>query len=188
MLFISAILSQGGDEKRLTNLLRGKKTMKSIAKFLGAILSVTLVLTGCAPSISPDTYASSSAGEVNKVIAGVVVSARPVTVSGDTFTPGGGMIGTLAGGAAGAIAGSQIGHNSGSALAAIGGAVAGGMLGNYAEKKITQQTGMEYIVRTKDGSMLSVVQGLQPNFQRGQHVLVEYGDRARVISDPGYNN
>lgn len=160
--------------------------MKLVTKSLLTATFVAITLGGCAPTISPNNYATSSAGQVNNVVSGVVVSARPVNVSGDSLTPGGGMVGTLTGAGVGGILGSQVGHNAGSVLAAVGGAVAGGVIGNYAEKKITGQTGMEYVIRTRNHSMISVVQGLQPSFQRGQHVLVEYGDRARVIADPNY--
>lgn len=161
--------------------------MKSLAKALIVLSVIAVTATACAPNISPDTYSTSSAGQVNRVIAGTIVSAREVQVSGDTLTQGGGMIGTLAGGAAGGIAGSSIGQGRGSALAAIGGAVLGGALGNVAEKKITSQRGMEYVVKTKNGSMVSVVQGATPRFSVGQRVLVQYGARARVTLDPSYN-
>ena len=163
--------------------------MKSLVKSLAVATLVAITITGCAPSISPDTYSTSSAGQVNRVIAGTVVSARVVQVSGDTLTPGGGAVGTLAGAGAGAIAaGSTIGQGNGSLLAALGGAVLGGVAGNYAEKKITSQQGIEYVVKTKSGDMVSVVQGIAPRFNIGQHVLVQYGARARVTADPSYND
>ncbi len=163
--------------------------MKILTRSLVTAAFIALTVTGCAPSISPDTYSTSGAGQVNRVIAGRVVSARVVNVSGDSLTQGGGVVGTVAGAGAGAIAaGSAIGGGNGSAIAAIGGAVLGGVLGNYAEKKITSQQGMEYVVKTNGGDMISVVQGISPRFSIGQHVLVEYGARARVAIDPSYNS
>src|SRR5688500_6549768 len=100
--------------------------MKSLTKTLVAAMFMALTVTGCAPNISPDTYSSSTANQVNRVIAGTIVSARVVEVSGDSLTQGGGMVGTLAGAGTGAIAaGSTIGQGNGSAIAAIGGAVLG---------------------------------------------------------------
>lgn len=163
--------------------------MKTVTKTVLAAVLTAMALTGCAPSISPDTYSTSTANSVNNVIAGTIVSARMVKVSGDSLTQGGGMVGTLAGAGAGAIAaGSTIGQGNGSTLAAIGGAVLGGVVGNYAEKKITAQTGMEYVIKTKGGRMVSVVQGVTPPLKIGQHVLVEYGAKARVIADPSFGN
>jgi outer membrane lipoprotein SlyB len=163
--------------------------MKTLTKTLVATTFAALTLVGCAPSISPDTYTTSSAGQVNRVIAGRIVSARPVHVSGDTYTDGGGMVGTLAGGAAGAIAGSSIGGGRGSLLAGLGGALIGAGLGNMAEKKLTSQEGMEYIIKTKDGQMLTIVQSATPALRVGQHVLLQYGgNRSRLIADPSYAN
>ncbi len=163
--------------------------MRYLNKSFIAAAFVALTVTGCAPSISPDTYSTSSAGQVNRVIAGKIVSARVVQVSGDTLTQGGGMVGTLAGAGAGAIAaGSTIGQGNGSLLAGIGGAVLGGVLGNTAEKKLTSQQGIEYVIKTNHGDMVSVVQGVNPHLSIGQHVLVQYGARARVTADPSYGN
>jgi len=162
--------------------------MKPFAKTLLTATLIALAVTACAPSISSDTYSTTSAGQVNRVVAGVVVSSRPVKVSGDSLGAGGGMIGTIAGGAAGAIAGSSIGGGRGSLLTGIGGALAGGALGNMAEKKLTSQQGIEYVIKLTDGSMVSIVQGASPVFRRGQHVLIEYGARSRVTLDPDYPN
>lgn len=158
------------------------KTILKGVKCLGLIALIAATLTGCTTSLSPDTYANGGAGQVNRVIPGVVVGARSVQVSDDHSTAG-----TIVGGLTGAVVGSTIGHGTGSALGAIGGAVAGGVLGNMAGTHLGKQTGIEYIIKTRGGSMLSVVQGPNPFFQRGAHVLVEYGgDRARVIADPSY--
>lgn len=160
--------------------------MRSLGRNLLVLILVALAVTGCTPSLSPDTYTTSGAGKVNRVVAGVVVSSRVVQVSDDANAGDGGKTGMIAGGIAGAIAGSALGGGRGSALTAVGGAVAGGVLGNVAQKGLTKQTGVEYVIKTKDGSLISVVQGPTPTFQRGQHVLVEYGRRARVIADPSY--
>jgi outer membrane lipoprotein SlyB len=162
--------------------------MKCTIKHIIAASFIALAITGCAPSISPDTYTTSSAGQVNRVVKGVIDSSRVVELSGDTYTEGGGMVGTLAGGALGAVAGSTIGQGTGSVLAAIGGGLVGAGVGNMAEKKLTQQQGMEYVVKTKNGAYISVVQGLKPTFQKGQHVMIIYGNRARVVADPDYSN
>jgi outer membrane lipoprotein SlyB len=53
---------------------------------------------------------------------------------------------------------------------------------------LTKQPGISYAVKTKGGSIVSVVQGPTPAFSVGQHVLVEYGIRARIVDDPSYGN
>lgn len=156
--------------------------MKSMIKSALLIAVMGMTLAGCGTSLSPNYYTSESAGQANRVVAGTIVSSRIVNVSNGTNA-----IGTVAGGAAGAIAaGSLIGQGNGSLLAGIGGALVGGYLGNRAENALSKQQGIEYIIKTTSGGMVSVVQDQSVVFARGQHVLVEYGDRARVIADPSY--
>ena len=158
--------------------------MKFVSYFLLAILGLS-TLAGCAPSLSPDVYTTENAGQVHKVVKGVIVSSRFVSVS-DSGT--GISVGSVTGGALGAIAGSQIGQGNGSLAAGIGGALLGGIAGNHAQKGLTTQTGVEYVVRLSNKSLISVVQGPTPIFNRGKHVLVQYGagGRSRIIADPNY--
>jgi outer membrane lipoprotein SlyB len=155
--------------------------MKLFAKSLMAATLMAVTLTGCAPSLSPDAYTTSGVGQVNRVVPGTVVSTRPVKISGDSN-----LAGTLIGGAAGAVAGSTIGNGGGSVLAAVGGGLAGALIGNQVQKGLSSQTGLEYIIKDRHGNMFSVVQGNNPVYRPGTHVLVEYGTRARVIPDPAY--
>lgn len=156
--------------------------MKSLIKSLLIISLASVTLTGCVPSLSPDNYTTTGAGQVNRVVKGTIVSARIVEVSNEDNTAG-----TIAGGLLGGVAGSTIGGSTNAnVLGAVGGAVVGGILGNQIQKGMSRQTGIEYVIKTKHG-LISVVQGLSPAFQRGQHVLVEYGERARVIPDPDYS-
>lgn len=151
--------------------------------FLLSILSLSL-LAGCASSLSPDVYTTSGAGQVQHVAKGVVTSTRVVKVTGNGELG----VGGIAGGALGAIAGSEIGGGRGSLASGIGGALLGGLAGNQIQKGLSTQTGVEYVVRLRNNSLISVVQGPTPTFNRGQHVLVQYGagGRPRIIADPDY--
>lgn len=143
------------------------------------IILVLFLVSGCAPNISPDSYAVGSVGQVNRVVRGVVISARSVDISG---TRG---VGATTGFAAGAAGGAALGGDpAGMALGAIGGAVAGGVAGAMTEEALTSQTGMEYIVETERGALMTVVQGNDNPLSVGQKVLVVYGTRSRVIADP----
>src|SRR5690348_578886 len=128
--------------------------MKLFAKSLLAASLVALTLTGCAPSLSPDAYTTSGVGQVNRVVPGVVVSTRPVKISGDSN-----LAGTLIGGGTGALVGSTIGNGNGSILTAVGGGLAGALIGNQVQKGLSSQTGLEYIIKDKHGNLFSVVQG-----------------------------
>ena len=159
--------------------------MKFFTYSLLAILGLS-TLTGCAPSLSSDVYSTGNAGQIHRVVKGVVTSTRFVSVS-DSGTGLG--VGSVTGGALGAIAGSQIGGGTGSLAAGIGGALLGGIAGNQAQKGLTTQNGVEYVIKLHNKSLISVVQGTTPIiFSRGQHVLVQYGagGRSRVIPDPDY--
>lgn len=153
--------------------------------FLAATL-IGLCVAACAPSLSTYTYSAVGASAPSDVVKGTIDGMRPVVVSGDGLTPGGGMVGTIIGGAAGAIAGSAIGQGTGNLIATLAGGVIGAGIGNVAEHQVTQQPATEYIIRTNYGSYVSVVQAPTPPLYRGQHVLIIYSDRPRVVPDPDY--
>lgn len=143
------------------------------------VLGTMLMLAGCAANVSPNTYSIGSVGQVNRTVAGTIVSARPVSIDGTT---GGGA---MAGGGAGAVAGSSIGGSGrANVIGAIGGAVVGSIAGAAIEHRASMQDGVEYVVQTTNDNMMTVVQGAVPVFSVGQRVLVLYGSPARVIADP----
>ncbi len=144
-----------------------------------ALFLLTLLLGGCQNNISPDTYSVGSVGQVNRAVRGVVISARPVNVSGSQSGIGGGA-GALAGGAAGSMIGGNAAVN---VIGAVGGAVAGGVLASVAEEASTRQSGIEYVVQAENGALLTVVQGINSAFSTGQKVIVLYGTKSRIIAD-----
>lgn len=150
--------------------------MRVLALF-GAII---IVLSGCASNISPQTYSVGSVGQVNRTVSGTVISAREVDVAGTTGVGGG------AGTAAGAVVGSAAGgnNNRGNIVGAIGGAIVGGLAGSAIEANATKQKGMEYVVETENGYLMTIVQGIEPIFVERQKVLVLYGSPSRLIADP----
>lgn len=153
--------------------------MKS--SLLCLLLIFAAFLAGCAQNISSSNYNAAFAGEANKVIKGKIVNARPVQVSGNSGV--GGIAGGVTGGAAGSLIG---GSTQANIIGAVGGAVVGGLLGNYAEQNLNRQHAIEYIIKTRKGNLISIVQAPQPTLHIGQHVLVILGARARVIPDTEY--
>lgn len=144
-----------------------------------AIIALALI-AGCAQNISPQTYSVGSVGQVNRTVSGVVISAREVDVAG---TSG---IGSTAGATTGAVVGSAAGgsNSRGNIVGAIGGAIVGGIAGAAVESNATKQKGMEYVVQTENGNLMTIVQGLEPIFTAKQKVLILYGTPSRVIADP----
>ena len=106
-------------------------------------------MTACTTNIHPDTYSATAIGDVTRGIAGIVISARPVNVEGTSQA--GGLAGALTGG----VAGSAIGGNSRvNALGAIAGAVIGALAGSAIEKGVTNQGGIEYVIKADNDETL----------------------------------
>ena len=146
---------------------------------VAAIASV-IVMTACQPRISADSYAIGSVGQVNRTVRGVVISARAVNVSGTQSGLGAGA-GALTGGIAGSAIGSGARAN---AVGAVAGALVGGIAGAVIEESASRQIGMEYVVQTDNGALLTIVQGSELPLSVGQKVLAIYGTQSRVIADP----
>lgn len=145
------------------------------------LLSVALLvsLAGCANTTDPSTYSVGSVGQVNRSVPGVIVSVRPVTINANSGAGAG------VGGVAGAVAGSSIGGGTRAhALGAIGGAVAGALVGAAIEQGNSQLSGMEYVVSTTNGSLLTITQGAEPSYRENDRVIILYGSPARLIKDP----
>ena len=144
--------------------------MKTAAIVLS--LAATLGLTGCPASMSNSSITREEALNEMSVRMGVVDSVRTVQIEGTRTA-----VGPLAGAAVGGVAGSNIGGGSGSTVAAILGAVAGGMAGGAIEQGVTRQTGLEITVRLDNGQLIAVTQAADEDFRPG--------DRVRVLSGRG---
>jgi outer membrane lipoprotein SlyB len=136
-----------------------------------------LMLAGCGPSYSPDTYATNAAQQANKVESGVVAGVRKVQISAS------GTVGGVAGAAAGGVAGAQVGAGPTSTFSAIGGSLLGGIAGVTTEHIIGDTNGFEYIVRKANGEMISVAQKDNKPLFVGEKVLVIAGPQARIVPD-----
>ncbi len=79
---------------------------------------------------------------------GTIASVTPVTRKGE-----GSGLGAIGGGVAGAVLGNQVGGGNGRALATVLGAVGGGYAGNAIEKNVRKVTVYQVQVRMDDGSM-----------------------------------
>lgn len=149
-------------------------------KMLTVLGAAIIALVGCASNLSPRTYSVGSVGQVNRTVSATVISAREVDVAGTTG------VGGSAGTATGAVVGSAAGGNNarGNIVGAIGGAIVGGLAGAAIEANATKQKGMEYVVETENGNLMTIVQGSDTVFAEGQKVLVLYGSPSRLIADP----
>jgi outer membrane lipoprotein SlyB len=112
---------------------------------------------------------------------GTIKSNRSVTVNQHSQLDEN-ELGLIGGGVAGGVIGGSTGR--GHVLPAAIGAVAGAVAGSLIEKKVKQQSGLEYIVELENGDLLTIVQGKGDEFFVGQSVYVivsPSGGRSRII-------
>ena len=168
--------------------LRASTIARPQKAFAIAFAILATALAGCASGLGANTYDRGSVGMVARVEEGTVVGLRPIQIEGSSQ---GSKVGTLAGAVLGGLAGSEIGGGSKANTAgAIGGAILGGVLGNAVGNSATAQTGYAYTIRLRSGELVSVAQAGEYAIPNGTPVLIEYGQRARVIpqnSSIGYN-
>jgi len=157
--------------------------MNSFLKFSAAVL-LAASCVGCASDLSANSYDTVDAGTVSKVVPGVVVSMRQVRVNGDN------SVGTTSGAIAGGLVGASAGGHSfaGSVIGATAGAIIGGTAGGAVDSSLSRQHGVELIIKTKRYGMLSLVQAADQHLRVGDHVLVIYGARSRVVLDQSYTH
>ncbi len=124
-------------------------------------------------SSAPNAYAgvnvTSRRGDACRDCA-TVQAVNAVTVDGE-----GRVLGTVAGGVLGAVVGSQFGKGDGRTAAGVAGAVGGALLGREIQKRNSQRTQYEVVVRMNDGVQRTVVYAEAPNFR--------IGDRVRFAGD-----
>jgi len=151
--------------------------MKKIIMLSSVLCCGVLLLTGCARNISANSYdvrAMNGTGMVSHPCK--VIKVRTVAVEEGDYLESN-RTGTLLGAVAGGLAGNMIGGGRGRILATGVGALAGAAGGAYAEKSLKSQNAYEYVVQMKDGSMRTVVQGMDTYLQPGQEALLIEGTR-----------
>ncbi len=138
-----------------------------------------LMLAGCHPGYSPNTYAANAAQVEANVQRGTIIGVRQVVISAN------GTVGTATGAAVGGVAGSQIaGAPMVTALGAIGGTLVGGIGGTAAAQAVADAKGWEYIVQEDGEKLVSVTQTSKVALPIGLHVLVIAGSQqARIVPD-----
>lgn len=138
-------------------------------------LSAIAVLgTGCASSLTGDTYSRSEARRAISVREGVLVQVRKVRLEGTKSN-----VGTGAGAILGGVAGSGVGQGRGAVVGAVLGAVVGGVAGAATEEGFTRQDAWELVVQLRNGESLVVVQEV------GQYDRFVPGERVRLLTDGG---
>ena len=99
--------------------------------------------------------------------AGEVVAINPVQTSEPTTG-----LGAVGGAVAGGLIGNQFGGGRGRILTTVAGVVGGGLAGNGIEHAVRKQTSYQVQVRMQDGSYRNFNYSTQPDVQVGQRVHV----------------
>ncbi len=135
----------------------------------------SLSMIGCA-SDDYDTYALSDSNEIASAIEGTIVASRPVR---SQSKPG---IATLGTAAIGGLAGSQIGGDGQAhAIGAIAGALLAGGTAAAVEKNMAGEKMFEYIIRKKDGNLITMTQNVDGEIlPPGTKVVIVLGKNVRV--------
>ncbi|WP_434126536.1 glycine zipper 2TM domain-containing protein [Klebsiella quasipneumoniae] len=143
---------------------------------------VLLGLAGCTNTshLSGDVHSASTAGRVQQVFYGTLVSVRAVQIqAGDENN----ALGALAGGVIGGLAGNTVGGGSGRRLTTATGTVAGGLVGQGVQGRMNLVQGVELEIRLDDGRMLMVVQRQGPTrFSTGQRVAISSSGGQTTVS------
>ena len=158
--------------------------MQTSGRRTGFALIVVFVLAGCANPTS-SRYSVQDVGRVIETSQGTVVSSRIVDVRGGENSGAGAFAGGVAGATIGGVA---IGSGNGSVLAAVIGGLIGAGAGYLAEDSVRSREGVEYVIRTDDGRIVTLVQNRERNEEPlpgDSRVLLQYGaDYTRVVALP----
>lgn len=139
---------------------------------------------GCASQQYPSyqsQYPSQDSGRYRSsayIETAVITGMREVTVAGDGSTSGAGaVVGALVGG----VLGHQVGKGTGRDLATLGGAVAGGMVGNEMERSSTPRTKTELTVRLQNGEMHTLLVDRTGYYRMGDRIRIAYQNGQWVL-------
>lgn len=146
--------------------------MKQGSVQLLLVVSMMVLVSGCASRQAGDVYSRSQAQRQLSVYYGTILAVNSVTIEG-TQTG----LGSVAGGALGGIAGHSIGGGHGQALGTVAGVIGGALLGSVVEEGATRQNGVEITVELDSGEVVAVVQAADDYYA--------VGDRVRLVRSSG---
>ncbi|WP_243409919.1 glycine zipper 2TM domain-containing protein [Pokkaliibacter plantistimulans] len=139
--------------------------------FVSALVASTLIMSGCASTLTGDTYSRNEARQVQNVQYGTITNMRFVKIEGNQSG-----LGAVPGAVVGGIAGSAIGGGRGQSLATVIGAVGGAIAGSAIEKQATTAQGINMTIRMDNGQSIAIVQEVDPN------TPLNVGDRVQVLT------
>lgn len=125
------------------------------------------------PAPQPPQYAQQTSAPAQPAYCQTCGTVVAIT---QTRTPGQSSgIGAVGGAAAGGLLGNQFGHGNGRTAMTIIGALGGGLAGNQVEKQVRAETDYQVEVQMESGATRSFTYHNPPPFGQGQRVRIENG-------------
>lgn len=144
--------------------------MKRLAR-IGLLISATAaIVSGCAYSSSGQSYPRDQTRTSYRVEYGEIVSTRTVEIEGHAS-----LLGSLGGAGVGHAIGSTVNDWDLRWVAGAVGGLLGAVAGQAIERKITEEEGLEIIVRLDSSYTIAVVQAHDLLFTPGERVRVLFG-------------
>ncbi len=136
---------------------------------------INLSITGCSVVDGQGRYRVATIGNAKRSVEAVIIKSEPVLVK--TGTTG---VGALTGGTTGGVLTLTNSNNVGIIIAGI---VGGMIVGNAIEDLNGVYEATEYVIRTSNEAIYTVVQinNNNPKFQLGDKVILVYGYPSRLI-------
>ena len=153
--------------------------MKDKFVCIAALGVAIMLLNGCAKNISSTSYTTQTVGSASEVYPCTIISSRVVTIEEDST-----QTGAVIGAATGGLAGNMIGKGKGRVASTGIGAFLGGFAGSKIQEETGKQQGLEYMVKLDNGSLRSIVQGMDVKLNPGQraHLIINPRGMSRLVA------
>jgi outer membrane lipoprotein SlyB len=142
-------------------------------RILNAVVCAALLsLTACAENQGQNVFNAGEVGKQAEIEFGVIKAVKHVKVQKEQTTG----VGAVGGATAGGVAGAQIGNGNGQVAGAIAGVLLGAIAGEMAERKLSDQVGIMYIIRKENKKTVSIVQNINKDDEPlhvGQRVMIQ---------------
>ena len=146
------------------------------------LIAPIIFLYSCS-NISPTSVKTSDAQKVTAVEYGIIKSATPIKIKGESN-----WIGATAGGMIGGLLGTQVCGDEEiigtkcQDIAVVYGTIGGAAIGTVAQGILGNHDGFQYIIDTdNDEKDSAFVQGDKTPISKGQRVIIIYGNDIRVL-------
>lgn len=152
-------------------------------KLLNAFVCVAMLsLAACAENQGRNVFNAGEVGKQADIQFGVIKAVKHVKVQKEQTTG----LGAVGGATAGGVAGAQVGNGNGQVAGALAGVLIGAIAGEMAERKMSDQVGIMYIIKKENGKTVSIVQNISKDDEPlhvGQKVMIQSSGEYQKASE-----